>query len=170
MKTFILSFFMLTTTIGTLAQDHKIDEQAINKQIEAFTASWNSHNFSDMQKYTTDDCDWVNVVGMWWKGRKEVQFAHTAFHNGMFRNTPLTTISSKIKFVTSDVAIAYVVTKIGTYYPPDGINHGTNKAGDEDNMGTLVFVKKAGTWLLTSGENVTISSHAVQSDPVSKMK
>src|ERR1700712_5638697 len=115
MKNFLLTVFMAATSILAMAQGHKADEQMINSQYNAFLTSWNNHSFSDMEKYTTADCDWVNIVGMWWKGRKQVQFAHQTFHNGMFKNTPPTSVSTTIRFVTNDVAIVHAVAKVGTF-------------------------------------------------------
>lgn len=47
------------------------DEAAISKQVDAMIYSWNHHNYDDLKNCTTENTDWVNAVGMWWKGRKE---------------------------------------------------------------------------------------------------
>ena len=78
---------IITATIFLLicgmisAQNRTKDEAAINAQIDAVLYSWNHHNYDDMKNYTTENTDWVNVVGMWWKGRKESQYAHQVYHN-----------------------------------------------------------------------------------------
>ena len=156
------------TTLG-MAQQHAADVKSINKTLEEFNTSWNNHNFSDIASYTTEDCDWVNVVGMWWQGRDQVKYAHQTFHNGMFKNTPLTTLKTDIRFITPDVAVVHILNHVGAYYPPDGIDHGGNKAGDDDNISLLVLVKKQGTWLITTAENVPVNAHAVRSNPVLNM-
>ncbi len=74
MKKILLTFSLSLFSCLLFAQSKK-DEQAIKNQLQAFRTSWNNHNFDDMKNYTTDDVDWVNIVGMRWKGRKEVQFA-----------------------------------------------------------------------------------------------
>ena len=65
--------FLLVCGGLVFAQDRTKDESAINKQVDAMIYSWNHHNYDDLKNYTTEDTDWVNVVGMWWKGRKESQ-------------------------------------------------------------------------------------------------
>lgn len=158
----ILSILLFSSVIS--AQD-KTDEAAIKSQLNALFTSWNNHNYDDMKNYTTADVDWVNVVGMWWKGRKEVQFAHQAFHNAMFKNVVLDQKQSTIRFITKDVAIVHLVSYYGEFTTPDG-----KKAGKTDDMATIVFLKKDGKWLITAGENVFIDEMAKRSNPVNHMQ
>lgn len=163
MRSTILCGLLLFSTATLFGQTNK-DRQAIQKQIQAFIDNWNVHDYSTMKAYTTDDVDWVNIVGMWWKGRKEVQYAHQAFHQTMFSNVALELKSSAIRFITKDVAIVHMRTHYGTFTTPDG-----NKMGNTDDVATLVYVKKNGKWLLTAGENVTVNEAAQQHDPVKGM-
>ncbi len=163
MKKIILTFSLSIFSYLLFAQDNK-DEQAIRNQLQAMFNSWNTHNYDDMKKYTTDDVDWVNVVGMRWKGRKEVQFAHQAYHNTMFKDIALEQKQATVRFITPDVAIAHVLSYYGEFTTPDG-----GKAGDTDDLATLVYVKKNGQWLLTAGENVTVVEAAKPHDPVKQM-
>src|SRR5436309_1111423 len=85
-KAIVTTAFLL---IGQLifAQDATKEEAAINTQIDAMIYSWNHHNYDDMKNYTTENTDWVNIVGMWWKGRKESQYAHQVYHNTIFKTS-----------------------------------------------------------------------------------
>lgn len=158
------SFLLICGII--LAQDHTKDEASINKQIDAMIYSWNNHNYDDMKNYTTENTDWVNVVGMWWKGRKESQYAHQAYHNTIFQKSIMEKKSVAIRFVTSDVAIAHFMCHFsgGDVPLPDG-----KKQEPTDDLATLVYVKQNGTWLMTAGENVHIDKEAQQFDPVNQM-
>lgn len=163
MKKILLTVSLSLFSCLSFAQG-KTDEQAIKNQLHAFLTSWNNHNFNDMKTYTTEDVEWVNVVGMWWKGRKEVQFAHQAAHNTMFKNVPLEQKQATVRFITPDVAVAHVVWYYGEFTTPDG-----SKAGNTDDLATLVFVKKKGKWLLTAGENVAVNELAKPHNPVNHM-
>ncbi len=164
MRTIILSVLTGLWSFSALAQPNDSDQKAIEKQVEAFTNSWNKHDFSDLKNYTTPDLDWVNVVGMYWNGRKEVEFAHQTFHNEMFKKTPLKNNWIKIKFITPDAAVAHVSTRAGAYMTPSGYN-----VPEQDNIALMVFVKQRGQWLLTSCENVNVDDKAKASDPVLHM-
>lgn len=163
MKSCLLIISLTLFSIATFAQDNT-DKKEIKEQINAFFTSWNSHNFSDMKNYTTEDVDWVNVVGMWWKGRKQVQFAHEAYHKTMFKDVPLQQKESEIRFITPDVAVVHLVSFYGEFTTPDG-----SKSGNTNDLATLVFLKKNGKWLITAGQNVMVDNMAKSYDPVLQM-
>jgi len=180
MKKFIrlgqIRFFAATVFLlmgGTLhAQNRSKDEAAINKQVDAMIYSWNNHNYDDIKNYTTENTDWVNVVGMWWKGRKESQYAHQFYHNTILKTSVGEKKSVAVRFITKDVAIAHVMWQFHDPNPPlpplppspDGKPNPPN-----DDLATLIFVKQNGKWLLTAGENVHIDKGAQQFDPVKQM-
>ena len=152
-----------------LAQNRTADELAINKQVDAMICSWNNHNYDDLKNYTTENTDWVNVVGMWWKGRKESQYAHQVYHNTIFKTAVMEKKSVAIRFITKDVAIAHVVLHSYDSNPnpaplPDG-----KKVVPTDGIATLVFVNQNGKWLMEAGENVIIDKGAEPFDPVKQM-
>lgn len=150
--------------LSAAAQGNEADKQAIEKQVDAFMNSWNNHNFSDMKNYTTPDLDWVNVVGMYWKDRREVEFAHQYFHEHMFKTVPLTKNWVRIRFLTRDVAIAHVGARAGNYTTPSGFN-----VAEGDNIALMVFIKKDGQWLLTAAENVNVDERAKAGNPALHM-
>lgn len=144
------------------------DEKAVRQTIDAMMTSWKNHSYADIANWTTPDVDWVNSVGMWWKGRSEMQQAHQAYHDTMFRNTGSRLEEVTIRFVTADVAIVHLLSHLDAFYPPDGIDHGSNKRPESDDMATLVFVKRNSKWLLTAGENIAVNKQATASNPVAK--
>ena len=166
---------LITTTVTLLicglsfAQNRTKDEAAINKQVDAMIYSWNNHNYDDMKNYTTENTDWVNVVGMWWKGRKESQYAHQVYHNTIFKTSVGEKKSVVIRFITKDVAIVHVEWQFYGGAPlPDGTPPKTKDNPNVD-LAALVFVKQNGKWLLEAGENVHIVPEVQQFDPVKQM-
>jgi len=59
------------------------------------------------------------------------------------------------------VAIVHLLWHIGAFDAPDG-----SIRGDNDDLATMVFVKRKGRWLLTASENVEVSAQAQPYDPV----
>jgi uncharacterized protein (TIGR02246 family) len=165
MKKVITTAFFLLTGGFVLAQGRSKDEAAINNQVDAMIYSWNNHNYDDLKNYTTVNTDWVNVVGMWWKGRKESQYAHQVYHDTMFKESVAKKQSVSIRFITKDVAIVHLVWHFsGDVTLPDG-----TKPGATDDLATLVFVKQNRKWLMDAGENVHIVKEVQQFDPVKQM-
>ena len=144
------------------------DEKAVQSQVSQMVSDWNTHEFKNMDSYTTEDVEWVNIVGMWWKGRAEVKSAHQGIFDAMFKGVPFTQKSLKMRFLTKDVAIATLISSVGAFFPPDGIDHGNNKMPATDDILTLIFVKKNGKWLLTSGQNTVVDARAANNNPSKK--
>ena len=130
-------------------------------------SDWNTHEFKNMDSYTTEDVEWVNLVGMWWKGRSDVKQAHQSTFDHFFKGVPFTQKSLTIRLLTSDVAVANLLCHVGSLFPPDGIDRGTNRTPETDNLLTLVYVKKNGTWLLSVGQNTLVDAEAAKHNPVS---
>ncbi|WP_018621449.1 hypothetical protein [Spirosoma luteum] len=66
-------------------------------------------------------------------------------------------------------AIAHLFWSVGAFYPPDGVDRGTNKMGDDHELATLVMIKQNGKWLLTAGHNIVIDEEAAKGNPVNYM-
>ena len=167
MKNVFTTSIFLIIYGAILAQDHSKDEVAINKQVDAMIYSWNHHNYDDLKNYTTKNTDWVNVVGMWWKGRDESQYAHQTYHNTIFKTAVCKKTSVAIKFVTKDVVVAHVMWHFSDPHPtplPDG-----KQPGPTDSIAQVVYVKQQGKWLMTAAENVVIDKGAEPFDPVKRI-
>ena len=156
----LLSILLGIYSVG-MSQKNTKSEKAIEAQIDSFIASWNKHDFSDMKNYIAEECDFVNIKGMHWKGRENIQFAHQANHNQFFKNTPIEKRSVTIRFLKPDVVVAHLLWHIGTFTSPSG-----SKQGDNDDLATIVFVKTKGNWLITAMENVEVNAQAQSSNPV----
>jgi uncharacterized protein (TIGR02246 family) len=164
MKTTIILLAALLFTLSSWAQNRKQDAQAIEKQVDAMVNSWNNHDHSDMKNYTTVDCDWVNIVGMWWKNRKEVEFSTQFYHDRMFKKTPMKKKDVAVRFISPTVALVHFTSHIGSFATPDG-----HIMPEGDDLALLVYVKHNGKWLMTAGENVVVDPIAQKNDPVNFM-
>lgn len=165
--TFMCSLLILNISLA-VAQNREADEKQINDQIDAFVFSWNSHNFDNIADYTTVDLDWVNIVGHWYKGQEQNKTHLEALHRTIFKDVKYSKSKTHIRFLTDDVAIAHVYWSLGAFYPPDGIDRGNNKMGDDNELGTLVMLKKNGKWLIAAAHNIVINPAAAQSDPINQ--
>ncbi len=163
MKKILMLSAFLFPLIG-FAQNNLSNSKAIEQKIDEIIASWNNHDYSDMGNYATEDCDWVNIKGMWWKGRKEVEYAHQVYHQTIFKNSVLKKNGTTIRFITKDVAVVHLSWRTSAFTTPSG-----NQVPEGDDLATLVFVKKSGKWLLTAAENVDVVEASQKNNPVLKM-
>lgn len=141
------------------------DEQAIRATVQQKLDNYQDHKFQNMAAYTTPEVSWVNIVGMHWQGRAQVQQAHQAVFDAIFRGVAFTPHELMIQPVTADVAVVRLRCDVGAFYPPDGVNRGGNKQGDNQNLLMLVLVKRQGKWLLTAGQNTEVNAAATANDP-----
>ena len=118
-----------------------------------------------MKNYATEDCSWVNIVGMVWHNRKEVEYAHQFYHDGMFKLTNMTTKGVSVRILNTSTALVHFKSYVSEFTTPSG-----QKMPGAENIALLVFVKKNGKWLLTAGENVVIDPQAQKHNPVLHLK
>jgi uncharacterized protein (TIGR02246 family) len=140
----------------------KTDEAAIRTIVTAVPEALDRKDMKMYADLFADDADWVNVVGMHWRGKAAVVKAHQAYLKTVFRDGGMSTGEMSIRPVTSDVAIV-VVTEInrGGGILPDG-----SKAPPGSGRLTYVLVKRGGVWKITHGHNTTIDPNAQRFDPV----
>ncbi|MER9081087.1 SgcJ/EcaC family oxidoreductase [Mesorhizobium sp. M0895] len=73
------------------------------------------------------DANFVNVVGVWWKNRSEIEAAHRATHDTMFRDSRLEgDISSVVELAPGLASVHYTWTLTGAF-APDGSPAGVRK-------------------------------------------
>ncbi|AMR27424.1 hypothetical protein A0257_10155 [Hymenobacter psoromatis] len=166
MKTCLLSLGLLLLAGRASAQTPAADEAAIRQAVARMTANYTNHHFADMAAYTTPDVSWVNIVGMWWRGRAQVQQAHQQIFDTIFKGVKFRPGAPTVRTIAPGVAVVNMYCHVGTFYPPDGINHGTNQEGDDDDLLTLVLVKRQGHWLLAAGQNTVVRASAQRNNPV----
>jgi uncharacterized protein (TIGR02246 family) len=65
------------------------DAAEIRAELQGMQDAWNRHDMKAFVSCMSDDVEWVNVVGMWWKGKDQVYRAHEAFHQTIFKNRQL---------------------------------------------------------------------------------
>ncbi len=170
MKTCLLSLGLLLVAGRAFAQTTAADATAIRHTVARITANYTDHHFADMATYTTPDVSWVNIVGMWWRGRPAVQAAHQQIFDSIFKGVVFRPGAPTVRPIAPGVAVVNLYCHVGAFYPPDGIDHGTNKEGDADDLLTLVLVKRQGRWLLAAGQNTVVRASAAANNPVGQAR
>jgi len=139
----------------------RTDHDAVRDIVVAFESAWNKHDPDQFAALLTDDAEWVNVVGWWWRGQSNVRRGFEWIHEVLFKNTPWHADSISIRFPTPDTAVAIATGTTGSYTTPDG----SVVAGKRDRL-SIVVVKRSGHWLIASGQNTEINPEAEQHNPV----
>lgn len=136
------------------------EELSIRKTIAGIEEAWNTHDMKAYGDLLTEDVQWVNVVGMHWRGHRAVLGAHAAFHESIFKNNKMKTDEVEIRSLGTGVAIAVVTTTNDEFTTPDG-----SVVPKRQNRQTYVLRKDAETWKIAHCHNVPVDALAAKFDP-----
>jgi len=81
------------------------DEQAIQKIVDDYAATWNNHDMRASAELFSDDADCVVISGKHMKGRDEIFRYHDELHKGAFKDRRLSAQLKDLRFIRPDVAI-----------------------------------------------------------------
>ena len=137
----------------TAGQSH--DEVEIRSVAMRQADTWNRHDANAYADLFTEDCDVVNVVGWWWKGRAELERKLRAAFQVVFRDSRLTITDVQTRFIAADVALTHVRWTMEGAKTPAGIPE------PREGLQTLVLTKRAGRWLIAGFQN----THSIPERP-----
>ena len=140
------------------------DVAAIRAVMARQADAWNRHDMDAYVAETTPDVEWVNVVGMHWRGRETVKRAHAALHRTMFAHSRLLPPRSvEMREIAPGVVLTVTTGGIeGVSRTPDGSAY-----PEDGNIMTEVFVKTVDGWRIAHAHNTNIVARAVAHDPAS---
>ncbi|MBA3712694.1 MAG: SgcJ/EcaC family oxidoreductase [Pyrinomonadaceae bacterium] len=97
-----------------------MDEEAIRRVIAELADAWNSHDMDTWGMLFTDDADFVNRGGGWWKSNRENVEGHRAIHEMLTRRKQEMNFrlrADKISFLTPDIAIVHAMLGVAGFFP-----------------------------------------------------
>jgi uncharacterized protein (TIGR02246 family) len=108
---------------------------------------------------TMPDVDWINVVGMHWKGRETIMKAHAVLHKGMFANSRMSPPEQiEMRQIAPNVVVMTRINKI------EGVDAALRPNGkpypDDGNLITVVYVKSPEGWRIAHVHNGHIDKQA----------
>ena len=142
----ILFAVVITGPLRSFGQSR--DETEIRAVEIGLQEAWNHHDMKAWANLFTEDADFVNVAGWWWKGRGEIEKKHTEIHAYIFRDSTLTIGEVQTKFLTPEIAVVHVLWSLTGNRNPDG-SDGQPRKG----IFTQVLQKRNGKWLIAAAQN-----------------
>jgi uncharacterized protein (TIGR02246 family) len=116
--------------------------------VDGFVRAWNSHDMKAFAGQFTEDADFVNVAGMWWKGRAEIQARHEERHATRFKTTTLASTGTSIRSVRPDVAVVHF-----SWAHPGELDAGGKPAPPRRGIIQMLALKQGDAWRITAAQN-----------------
>ena len=88
--------------------------------VEAFAESWNRHDMASFAEVFAEDAEFVNVVGLWWRGRDEIRRAHEFTHGTIFKHSRITVVENRVRALSDDLATVRSRWTLEGHVSPDG--------------------------------------------------
>lgn len=138
----------------------------VEELIDRYAAAWNASDMNAMAALYTEDVHWVNIVGMHWQGKRQVDQAHRVYFEIMFKGVPLALQEiESVSPLSGGGAVAVVRWTVGAFTTPIG----QAVPPSRDRM-SLVLVPDGDRLLIAHGANVQIDEMAQRSDPIAAGK
>src|SRR4051812_35940213 len=135
------------------------DESAVRALVNGFANDWTRHDMKGMHDLDTEDVEWINVVGHYWRGKATIYKGHTAIHKGMSAGTSATVESVTIRSIAPDVALAVATMHFGA--SPDPRFSWVVAAKTRASFTT---VKRNSVWKIVQFQNTLIDPKAENDD------
>lgn len=144
---------ILSATSSMFALD-TTDHKTINQMIEHFSNAWNYHEGHGSADYYAQDADFVNIFGMAFAGKQEIETRHIKIHEAFLKGTTFEVIDLKLREASPEIVIAHVYWKVSNIQKPgkDPLNETTK------GIFTHVFFKNHGKWEIIATQNTIISN------------
>lgn len=149
---------MFTDSTASAASTLKAKVDAL---LRAHVDAWNREDLDAMFAAFTPEAQWINIVGMHWRGRDEVARAHRAFFDIMFHGVKQQLVETEsVTPLPGGGAIVVARLAVDAFRQPNGVV----KPPSEDRL-TLILVPRGEGLAIAHGANVGIVAEAQAHDP-----
>ena len=154
-QTFAIAMLFLIGTPSLTSAEKAVappnDGTAVRAVADGFVEAWNRHDMTALAALFADDADFVNVVGMWMRGRTEIQKHHETIHATRMKSSHLTALETDVRSLRPDVAIVHVRWELTDQIGPDGTPLPTRRG-----ILSHVVARMGDRWLIASSQNTDI--------------
>lgn len=116
--------------------------------VDGFVRAWNAHDMKALADLFTEDADFVNLTGVRWRGRAQIQAMHERSHAGRFKATTIVETNTDVRMLGPDVAVMHFRWEVSGTRDAEGrrgrILHGIMH---------IVAVRQGDGWRIVSAQN-----------------
>jgi uncharacterized protein (TIGR02246 family) len=142
---------MTRTIAAELPPDQAPEAAAAQAVAAALVDDWNRHDMKRFAELFTEDAQFVNVIGLWWSGRAEIQKQHEALHATRMRNSHLVATETAVHLLRPDVAVLHIRWQLTGDTGIDGVTLPMRRG-----VMSLVTVRTGSEWQIASAQNTDV--------------
>ncbi len=116
-----------------------------------FAEAWHARDANALASLFVEDADFVNVVGLWWHNRADIERAHDYGLSTFFRETKISARRVKVRRIGEDIAIIHTRWKLTGQIGKNGETLG-------DRFAIMVFVAERSEkgWYVLAAHNTDV--------------
>lgn len=119
---------------------------------QIFVEAWNQRDPAKLASLFDEDAEFINVTGLWWHHRKDIEKAHAYGLSTIFSASTLKLIQTKVKYLAEDIAVVQAKMKLSGQTPTDEVS----TPGVRRNIFTFVVHRSGEQWSAASAQNTDI--------------
>lgn len=119
---------------------------------ELFVENWNNRSASGIASQFTDDAEFVNVVGLWWHNKKDIEKAHEFGLRVIFSKSTLRLVKTKLMQLADDIAVVHAKMELVDQNPQGEHNNPQSR----QTIFTFVVRKFDDKWKCVAAQNTDI--------------
>jgi uncharacterized protein (TIGR02246 family) len=131
--------------------DRVAEEAAVKGVGAAFVDDWNRHDMKSFGSLFADDAQFVNVIGLWWHSRAEIQKEHEALHATRMRASHLVASDTLVHLLGPDAAVLIMRWQLTGDTGIVGVTLPMRRG-----ILSLVTERVGSTWRIASAQNTDI--------------
>lgn len=137
--------------INQLFAFEEVDRSDIIGIVQSYTESWNQQGGRGFGKGFSEDADFVNIYGMHFSGKQEIEERHIAILSKFLKDSQLSIQDIRLREVQPGLIVALVRWKLDGYRAP---GEDISIPGEvREGIFTQVFVKGEHNWEITASQN-----------------
>jgi uncharacterized protein (TIGR02246 family) len=117
----------------------------------AFAEAWHSRDGHRIGALFSEDADFVNVTGLWWRTRSDISKAHDYALKSFFADTILKPGAIRTRLLAHDHAVVHCRFHLTGQIAPDG-----SPAGDRSTILIFVLEQTDDGWRAIAAQNTDV--------------
>lgn len=117
-----------------------------------FTEAWNRRDAKKIASLFEADAEFINVTGLWWHKREDIEKAHAYGLRTIFKDSTLRLLRTKVKYLAEHIAVVQAKMALSGQTPVGNVS----SPGERRTIFTFVVHKKGEQWSCASAQNTDI--------------